>query len=856
MRVIRVQGVEVEAQIAFGALQRIGRPLAKFASDIPENQRAALRVAVGLDEGPPPELPLVGLGALSLLARAGDDQPTVCIIDDAHHLDQESLLALGFVARRLSAESVVLLFASRPGDVVASSLASVPRLELGGLDAASASALLRQKVRGNLDPTVVLEYVTYTGGNPLALREIASERTAEELTASAIGHSPIPIGRHLEQLYTQRIETLPEPTRAWLLLAAAESTGDSAAVQAAARARGIPAHASSPAEQIDFVTVVHGSIRFRHPLIRSAIYLSAAERDRLSAHHALSAYARDNDRPDLAAWHAAAATPGPDQAVSDQVADAAGIAGSRGGMLSRAHLLGRAAELTPDPALRSERYIAAAEACLSAGAATLALQMLSNADSDRLDDVGIGRTLIVEAMCGLFLSESVALRGGMAKLIHAADLMEQSAPDLAQHALLLAMNSATGQEDRATGANVLDLAKKMRDVSSGDHTTAAVLEAVSSFILDPYPVAVPHLRRAVAALDALDDARVIEFTFAVTVPTIALWDWNAASRLLGRVVRIGRETGALRAVDSALWILSAVEMTRGDPALASLYLEQAAELRRALGSLDELAVNAALLAWQGTPSSLVEQVSYALNEAGWGGIARMATGAIATQEIAAGEYAPAFERLTPIVRHPFLQATFHQIPEFVEAAVRSGNRPAALEAAKALDMYAVSSESPVARGFMERSHALLAEADQAEALFRASIRSFHGVGHRGDSARSRLLYGEWLRRVRRRSDARIELEGALRAFSIAGATAFAERARRELRATGATVVDRPKVNPTLTPQEDEVARLAASGATNAEIGATLFISANTVDYHLRKVFRKLEITSRRQLMDYLRDLTL
>ncbi len=847
LRVLRIQGVEVESTVAYGVLQRLGRPLIAYVDELPEAQRTALRIAAGVADGPPPQPALVGLGFLSLLARAGTAEPTVCVVDDAHHADSESLLALGFVARRLSAERAGVVLAARTDEAVESALAGVPRLELGGLDPESGSALLRGAVRGVLDHTVAADYVAYTAGNPLALRELAVEWSAEELTSTAIAHSPVPIGRRLEQIYARRLRELPEPSRRWLTVAAAESGGDLAAVNAAADVLGIPSDASGDAERIDFVTV-RDTIRFRHPLIRSAVYAAATDPDRRRVHRALGDHARSHDRPEIAAYHAAAAVDHPDDDVAAELATAADIAGARGGMLSRAHLLARAAALATTVGDRSERSVGAAEAALSAGAARLALHLLARADESTLNDLGRGRKLIVEAMSGLFLSDPTGLRGGLAKLIAAADLVGELAPDLARQTLLLALNSATVTEDQSIGADVRELAVRMRAVSDGPDLTATILRAVSAFVLDDYRVAAPLLREAVDALLETTGDEPAGLAFFVTIPCVALWDWEAAAELLRRAARNSRAAGALRDVDACLWILSAIEMSRINPNAAAAYLEQSAELRRALGVVDEQAVNAGLLAWQGASAETVEQITHAIHEGGWGGISRMATGAIAINEIAAGAYGAAFERLSPLVRHPFLQASFHHLPEYVEAAVRSGNPAPAHWALDRLEFYADANGSTIARGLRDRSRALLADDDHAEHHFLASVAALTGA-HLGDGARTRLLYGEWLRRVRRRADARVQLQLALDVFTDFGAVLFAARAARELHAAGADVVGDGAVPDVLTSQEREVALLAARGATNSEIAASMFISTNTVDYHLRKVFRKLRINSRRQLAD-------
>ncbi|WP_374977184.1 AAA family ATPase [Microbacterium trichothecenolyticum] len=847
LRVLAIQGVEVESGIAFGALQRLGAPLIEYVSDLPELQRAALRVAAGVDEGPPPQPLLVGLGFLSLLARAGADRATVCVVDDAQYVDAESLLVLGFVARRLSAERVGLVLAARADEGVQGALAGVPRIELGGLDTEAGSTLLRSGVKGELDPTVAAEYVQYTAGNPLALRELGAEMSAAELTSTAITHSPVPIGGRLEMIYTERMSELPSASRLWLLIAAAESTGDPAAVDSAARSLGVPPEASEAAERIDFVAV-RDAVRFRHPLIRSAVYGAATDAARRSVHQALGDHARARGNLDIAAHHAAAAARGPDADVAAQLTAAADAAGARGGMLSRAHLLARAAELSPDPADASERSVAASEAALSAGAARLALQFLARAEESRLNDIGHARKLIVEAMAGLFLSDPQGLRTGMAKLVAAADLAGESAPELRRQALLLALNSATVTEEQAVGATVRELGLRMREASEGEDITAVVLRAAGSFILDGYADAAPVLRQAVDALRAESGSSLTSLAFFVTVPCVALWDWDAAVELLRRSAETGRATGALRDVDACLWILSAVELSRVNPKAASGHLAESLELRRALGFGDEQAVNAAMLAWEGAPSPTVEQIAHAIHEAGWGGISRMAAGAIAINEIADGSYASAFERLTPLVRHPFLQASFHHLPEYVEAAARSGNRAAAQWALGQIESYARASGSTVAHGLWYRSIALLSDDADAERHFVEAVEVLP-ESHQGDSARTRLLYGEWLRRARRRAEALAQLQVAFHGFASVGATRFMERTRREILACGGSIHDDPMPVDPLSSQERQVAELAARGSTNAEIAATMFISPNTVDYHLRKVFRKLEINSRRQLTD-------
>ncbi|GII98601.1 regulatory LuxR family protein [Sediminihabitans luteus] len=847
VRVLRVAGYEVESAIAYGALLRLGRPLEAYLASLPAEQREALTVAAGSVRGHAPALALVGLSMLTLLALAGDDEPLVCVVDDAHHLDVESLEVLGFVARRFSAESVVLLVAARPDARVDRALAGVPTLALEGLDAESASELLRRTVGSPIDSGVVADVLDYTQGNPLALRDLGSELTARQLTAASVAGAPMPIGRHLEDHYLRRLRELPPDARTWLLIAAAESTGDAEVVRAAASAAGLPESASDGVEE-DLVVQVREAVTFRHPLVRSAVYNGSPDAHRRRAHALLRDQAVARGRPEVAAWHAAAACPGRDARVAEGLVEAARAAASRGGLRTSAHLLARAVELEPVPSRRAERQIEAAEAAIGAGAALLSRQLLAEVDEAVLDASLRARRLLVRALCGLFLSDPAELVHGAEMLLAAAAEAHGVDAELEQRATLLAFSFAPTTEGRAAQPCLADLGVRMRDAAEVAHTpTAVVLRALAAFVLEPYARAVPLLRTAVAMLDGLPDDEFLTVSYVSFYAPVALWDLETGARFLNRAVRLARARGAVRDVDAALWTLSSIELSRVNPRLSGEYLAQAAELRRAVGYVDEQVVNAAQLAWVGAPTADVERLSAAMGAIGFGGPVRMAEGALAIVDIARGEYERAYGRLAHLVGDPFLQASFHHVPELVEAAARAGRTAAAHQAAELVHRYAASTGSPWALGMSERASALLARGADAEAHHLASIEHLGCPGHEGDQARGRLLYGEWLRRVRRRGDARSQLAIAIEALDRAGAAEFAARARREMTATGEYDEVGPSRASALTPQEIQVARLAAAGATNAEIGASLYISPNTVDYHLRKVFRKLGVSSRRQL---------
>ncbi|WP_345750811.1 helix-turn-helix transcriptional regulator [Microbacterium rhizophilus] len=852
-RVVSIDGYAVESRIAYGGLHRLGRALGAQLDVLSDRQRRALLVAAGLRDGPPPELALVALATLSLLAAASEHEPLVCAVDDAHHLDPETLEVLGFVARRLSAERLALLFACREDEGVVRALAGVPSLRLEGLDPATATELLREHLGAMLDPVVAGQVIAETGGNPLALTELGEGHDVHQLTRAVLSGSPVPIGRRLERHYLGRVDGLPGPARRWLLLAAAESRGDTEVVRASARRLGLPDDAASEAEVARLVEI-HDRIRFRHAMVRAAVYNAASDADRRAVHRALREETAARGLDEVSSWHAATVVA--DREVVDELVALADRASSRGGQASRARLLARAADLAGDTSRRRALLITAGEAAVRAGSARLALELVDEIDVGDLGPVERGRLLCVRAFSGLFMADPTILRAGARMLLEAADCFHDLAPELEQRTLLHTLNFALAVElDMAGGVTLEVLGRRfIAGAAAAEGPYAIVLRALAAFVLEPYADAIPRLKEARATLEALDDATLLEFSYVLIPPTLGLWDIEGAARLLERTIRIAREHGALREADSALWVLSSVAQTLGDMRRAQDCMDQAAELRRAVGYEEQQVVNPALLAWAGAPDELVEQIVAALAAAGWAGVVRIAEAALAIGHIADGRHRQAYERLAALVAEPFLQATFHQLAELVEAASRCGERAAAERATAQLCEYARLSGQPWARAMAERCLALLAEDADAEAHYLASLRHLAAIDAPGELGRGHLLYGEWLRRVRRRRDAKDELHTALELLERVGAVRFAARARRELAASGEDPQQIQAARTDLTGQEAVVARLAARGATNAEIGAALFISPNTVDYHLRKIYRKLGVNSRRQLADLAVDL--
>ena len=852
VRVVRADGYEAEAAMPWAALQRLGAPLAEHVDALPARQAGALRIAAGLDDGDPPDRYLVGLGMLSLLAAAGEAEPILCVVDDAHLLDAESLEVLAFVGRRLEAESVALLLGSRPDPRADLATAGVASLELGGLDPLVAVQLLNRGARGVVDPLLATRIAEETGGNPLALIDLAREYDADQLTVSSISPAPVPVGVRLEAHYLRQVEAIPRDARLWVLIAAAESTGDERLIEAAAARLGLPPDAAAAAEHAGLVSV-RRTVRFRHPLVRAAVYNGMPAVDRHRAHEALAVVADEHGRADLAVWHAAAATVGTDELVAARMEQVADSAGGRGGTASRAQLLTRAAELTPDGPERDARLLAAAEAAAAAGAAGLALELLGRLDADRLDAVSLGRMLTLQAGLALFVADTDGIIGGTAAMLRVADLFHGLAPELEQRALLRAFEAELTAEWAVTGATLPELGRRLAaGARVADGPRSLLLRALAAHILDPYDEAVPVMREAVEMICAMGDAQLLELGSVGVALTMALWEEQVCVELLERTLRAARDVGALRATDTTLWLLGLLELVRGDPAASGRYIEQVRELRRAIGYDAEQVVNASYLAWSGAPVEVVEQVAEGVLATGFVGAWTVAMTGLAIREIADGRYRDAFERLSPLVARNFLQVTYQQLPDFVEAGVRAGEPDAVRDAAERLAGFAAVSGTPWIRGVAARAAALLAGDADAERHHLEAIEHFERATAPGELGRAHLVYGEWLRRMKRRREAREQLRLALAIFTRVGAPAFADRARRELEATGEHVAHHAPGDAdadALTPQEATIARMAASGQTNAEIGATLFISVNTVDYHLRKVFRKLAVTSRRQLAE-------
>lgn len=850
MTLIRVDGFEAELTMPYAGLQRVGVALADHLQALPDRQRQALLVAWGSADGPPPDRFLVGMGMLGLFAAAGSQRPVVCVIDDTHWLDSESRDVVAFVARRLQAESTALLLSTRDTEESRTHLAGIPALELGGLDPQSAIRLLTSAARDSVDPYAAARIAEVTGGHPLALLDLTRDLSARQLTQLSLSPAPAPIGNQLEAHYLQRTQQLPANVRCWLSLAAAEPSAHYLLIAHAAEALNLSAESRYEAERSGLVSV-GDHVVFRHPLVRSAVYgaMSGAERRRI--HSALSSAAADCDLADLEAWHAAAATEGTDGIVATRLAVAADRAGQRGGLVSRARLMTRAAELTPVGSDRDDRLLAAARAAVDAGAAQLALDLLERLDADRLDPVRRARFIMIRTEVGLFTADSALIMRGPADLIAAADLFHGREPEAEQVALVRAYELMLVAEVLMQGTSADQLGRRIRagaDVMGGPRS--AVMHGIAAHLLDPYAEAVPAIRTALDTLETMDDDTVTGFGFIGVPLATALFDRKAGSDHLHRLADIARDAGALRSLDMVLWVWALFELDHGNPRMCGEYVRQVRDLRVAIGYDAEHVVNVAHLAWTGAPREDLVFITDAVRQMGFGGVYTSATTAIAIRDIAEGRYLQAYQTLLAFVDASLFQVAYIRYADFVEAAVRSGNYADAGRIADRIAEMAAATGSRPLRGLDHRCRGLLSDDDAADHHYRRAIELLGEADALADLGRAHLLYGEWLRRGKRRREAREQLRSAVAIFDRIDAPAFAERARGELAATGERTTERRVVaGVEMSPQEAAVARMAAEGHTNAEIGATLFISTNTVDYHLRKVFTKLGVSSRRQLSE-------
>ncbi|MDH2413904.1 AAA family ATPase [Nocardioides sp. CER19] len=852
MQVLRVAGFESESTMPYAALQRLCIPLRDHLAALPGRQQDALLVAAGVADGPPPDRFLVGLGILGLLTTAATTEAVLCVVDDAHLLDQESLDALAFVARRIEVEPVAMLFAARDSSDVSSRLNGVRELRLAGLRMDAAVKLLTRSMSEPIDPVAAVQVAHAMNGNPLALIDLAQEVSTRQLEDLALADDPLPVGPRLEAHYLHKVRAADDPVQNWLLLAAADSTGNIGLVRSAARLLDLSDDTADRAELAGLVDLID-SVQFHHPLARSAVYNAATGAQRRRVHGALARAAELLGLVQLEAWHASRATVGPDPGVADRLEAAADLSAARGGLASRSSLLARAAELSLPGRQRAGRLVGAAEAALAVGAIHSAQSHLAAVDRAITDPVVRGRVAVVETSIALFTVDASRLARCTADLVQAAEQFRGREPAREQDALLRAFQLFMTAETRAEGITTAELGAHLTagaEARSGPYAT--ILRGMGALVQLPYSQGVPLVRMAYDELAKLPDRDLVGMGAAIGALGMYLWDGAGRRDLLTRATDAARAGGALQDLDTLLWVESIAELWGGSVRRSVEAVENVREVRRTMGYDAENVINASVMAWSDYPREVVHAIGEGAAAVGFGGVWSAAVAALATRDLAEGRYDDAYEKLRPLVLDPFLQTGPSYFPDFVEAAVRSDRPAAALPVLADLEDRARLNGSDWCAGVAARARGIASTGPEAAECFRSAIELLNGTEARVELGRTHLVYGEWLRRTRRRADAGRQLILAAETLDQAGASMFLPRVRAELTATGMTsdAGERPPRHD-LTPQELTIAHLASDGHTNAEIGAQLFISPNTVDYHLRKVFQKLAISSRRQLSEHL-----
>jgi DNA-binding CsgD family transcriptional regulator len=845
-RIARAAGIESEMELAFAGLHQICMPVLDHVDYLPEPQRDALRAAFGLDVGGAPDRFLVGLALLALLSEVAQERPLLCLVDDTQWLDRASTQALAFVARRLLAESVALVFVVRePSDD--ETLVGLPEIVLEGLGDDDARALLESSVPGLLDDRVRDRIIAETRGNPLALLELPRGLTAAEV-AGGFGRSDArPLASRIEHSFSRRLEALPPETQMLLLVAAAEPLGDVTLLWRAARRLGIGADAAVPAEAAGLIDI-GTRVRFRHPLVRAAAYRAATVPQRRAAHRALAEATDSETDPDRRAWHRANAALGPDEDVAFELEQSAARAQARGGVAAAAAFLERSTELTADPVRRGARALAAAEAKLDAGAPDDASALLATAELCPLEELDLARLIRLRAQIAF-----ARRRGSDAPvlLLEAARRLEPLDAALARQAYLDALGAEIFAGRLSQGPGIVAMATAARAAPPPPTPPRAVdllLDGLACRFTEGYVAAVDPLRRALEMVQRDDD---VHWRWLACRIASEVWDDETWEELATRQVRDAREKGALALLPLALVYRSGTLLHAGEFVATSALIDEADGLTKLIGGAALMYTKIVLAAWRGQKESTFALLDFGIPDATGRGEGRALTwGEYATALLhnGFGEYEAAMAAASSACEHDDLGLVAWPLIELVEAASRCERRDVAAAPLARLVERTQACGTDWALGIEARSRALVSDSHVADGLYRDAVERLARTRVTVHLARAHLVYGEWLRRENRRADARQHLRAAHDMFDRFGAGAFAERARRELQATGETVRKREvRADEVLTPQETQVARLAADGRTNAEISGQLFISPRTAEYHLHKVFTKLDISSRRQL---------
>jgi DNA-binding CsgD family transcriptional regulator len=827
---------------------------------LPEPQRAALSIVLGRASGDPPDTFLVALAALGLVAASAEEQPLICVVDDLQWVDDASAVALEFVARRLLAEPVALVFAVRePRDE--HQLAGLPDLHLRGLDDADARALLATVIPGRIDDRVRDRILAETRGNPLALLELPRSMSAAELAGGFAVPATVGVSEGIMEGYRRRLDALPAETRRLLQIAAADPVAEPLLVWRAAEQLGIPPEAATPAVEAGLFEI-GAQVRFCHPLLRSVAYRSASTAERYALHAALADAIDPELHADRRAWHRAQAARRPDEDSAAELERSAVRAEARGGIAAAAAFLERSATLTPGPADRVRRLLAAARAKRDAGDLDVSVQLLSAAEAGPMSELEVAEA---QHLRGQIAFDQRSFGDAAHLLAAAAKRFEPVDRDRARATHLEALGAAIWAGDLDSPGTQLETARAARaaTAATGDPSAVdVVLEALAARVIDGHTSAVPAMAQALDTVMALhepagDLGQWLWLTGARAAGIVAfeLSDVDAWHALASRQVRAARQAGALVQLQFALNYLARTHIVGGDLATAVMLVDEERAIAQSTGRASVVYEEMLIVTWRGDEARASELIERTVDEATTHGLGRMfevAKYATALLCNGAGRYDAARDAArSAFERVPLGYGSF-VVPELAEAASRTGDEADVQAALDWVSERARVTPTDWARGVEARVRALATDADAADVAYSESIERLARTRLRPELARTHLLYGEWLRRQGRRVDARHQLRTAYDLFSAIGAEAFAERTRHELLATGETVRKRrDDTRDALTPQEEHIARLAIAGRTNPEIGAELFISPRTVEWHLKKVFMKLGITSRRGLPDAL-----
>jgi DNA-binding CsgD family transcriptional regulator/tetratricopeptide (TPR) repeat protein len=845
-QVARAAGVQSEMELAFAGLHQLCAPMLDHAESLPVPQREALRTALGLSAGPAPDRFLVGLAVVGLLSEAAGERPLLCLVDDQQWLDHASAQALGFAARRLAADPVGLVFAARvPGEDVA----GLAELVVEGLAEDDARELLESVLPGPLDERVRDRVIAETRGNPLALLELPRGLTPAQLTGGFGVSDAMPLHGRIEESFARQLEALPAQTQRLVQLAAADPTGDPVLVWRAAGRLAIGAGAAGPATEAGLAEF-GARVLFRHPLVRSAAYRSASVQTRQELHGALAEATDPAVDPERRAWHRAQAAPGPDEKVAAELERCAGRAQRRGGLAAAAAFLERSAGLTLDPARRAQRALAAAQAKYRAGALDAALGLLAMAQAGPLDELERARGERLRAQVAFASNHG---RDAPPLLLSAARQLEALDVPLARETYLEAFTAAlfVGRLSPA----VEDVARAVRTAPAPlteGRASDLLLDGLALLVTDGYAAGTPALKRALLAVlsQEISAEEGLSWLWLAERAAMAVWDDETWHILASRHVKLARDAGALSELPLAVRSRILLHSHSGELEQGAALIAEAQAVAGVTGS--HLAPYGAtgVAAWRGR-----EAEATALIQANMDSVTSRGEGRGVTSQYSAallynglGHYDKALAAAEQVCEYDDVGVLGWELAELIEAAVRSGQPARASEPLRRLSETTRASGTDWALGTEARSRALLSEGETADRSYREAIERLGRTRMRPALARAHLVYGEWLRRGNRRKDARAELRTAHDLFTTMGIEAFAERTRRELLATGETVRKRTvETASELTAQEAHIARLAVDGRTNVEIGAQLFLSTRTVEWHLSKVYTKLGVGSRREL---------